>query len=594
MNRVVPPICFNDVKNNDFKQLLTAWHMLASSSRGAGFGPLLEAQKSYATKSGSRSKFGLMVPEAFVRGIRDLGYRSNGDAVAELIDNALQAHADRIDVLFGYEGSGSSKKPLQMAVVDNGHGMEPAMIRMAVMWGGTHRENDRDGLGRYGYGLPCSSVSLGRRFTVISRVCGGGLYAVELDLDDIAGGKYTDADGDIVVPAPKEAELPPFVANHIAAAFPDGLASGTVILIEKLDRLEWATTQGMRDNLCRQFGVTYHKLRGEAALYVDGQFVEPVDPLFLTPEFRLYDLDEDRSQPFDAIRVEVRDPDSRTYLGEIRLRYAWLPPSFGSIDKERDAVGLNANARFSFLKDYHGVIYSRNGRLIDVQTRTPWTSFINNDRYIRVEIEFSATLDELFGVTTSKQQVTVSPTIWNLLREAGLPKAIEQLRGKVKEIKAERRLKSLSPEPGQHRLSERAMSRTSALRESQSVNPQSDLALRVLPYRIDFEHAVGGAFFRVDRSRGVRTLHINTSHRFFEEIYQSPNATPMMRSALELLLFTLGDVILNEDDGSGLANTQRLRAWSRRLDLALQTLSDHLRWADDLDIGQPAWSEDTP
>ena len=112
-----------------------------SSLRGAGFGPLLEAQKNYATKSGGRSKFGLMVPEAFVRGIRDLGYRSNGDAVAELIDNALQAYADRIDVLFGYEGSGSSKKPLQMAVVDNGHGMEPAMIRMAVMWGGTHREN---------------------------------------------------------------------------------------------------------------------------------------------------------------------------------------------------------------------------------------------------------------------------------------------------------------------------------------------------------------------------------------------------------------------------------------------------------------------
>ena len=561
------------------------------SFRGAGFGPLLEAQKNYATMSGVRSKFGLMVPEAFVRGIRDLGYRSNGDAVAELIDNALQAHADRIDVLFGYEGTGSSKKPLQMAVVDNGHGMEPAMIRMAVMWGGTHRENDRDGLGRYGYGLPCSSVSLGRRFTVISRVGGGVLHAVELDLDDITAGKYTDADGDIVVPAPKEADLPPFVANHIASAFPDGWTSGTVILIEKLDRLEWATTQGMRDNLCRQFGVTYHKLRGEAALYVDDQFVEPVDPLFLTPEFRLFDLDEDKAQRFDPVRIEVRDPDSGDYLGAVRLRYAWLPPSFGSIDKGRDAVGLNANARFSILKDYHGVIYSRNGRLIDVQTRTPWTSLINNDRYIRVEVEFSATLDELFGVTTSKQQVTVSPTIWNLLREAGLPKAIEQLRSKVKEAKAERRLKSLSPELGQRRLSERAMSRTGALGDPQNTNPQWDLGLRVSPYRIDFEHAAGAAFFRIDRNRGARTLHINTAHRFFEEIYQSPAATPMLRSALELLLFTLGDVILNEDGGGGPESTQRLLAWSRRLDLALQTLSDHLGWTDDLDVGQPAWSE---
>ena len=125
------------------------------SLRGAGFGPVLAAQRAYARESGGRAKLGLMVPEAFVRGIRDLGYRSNGDAVAELIDNALQAYADRIDVLFGYDGSTSIKKPLQLAVVDNGHGMEPDMIRMAVMWGGTHRENDRNGLGRYGYGLPC-------------------------------------------------------------------------------------------------------------------------------------------------------------------------------------------------------------------------------------------------------------------------------------------------------------------------------------------------------------------------------------------------------------------------------------------------------
>jgi hypothetical protein len=563
------------------------------SLRGADFGPLLEAQKAYARKRGVRSKFGLMVPEAFVRGIRDLGYRSNGDAVAELIDNALQAHADRVDVVFGYEGSSSTKKPVQMAIVDNGHGMEPAMVRMAVMWGGTHRENERDGLGRYGYGLPCSSVSLGRRFTVISQVDGGSLSAVELDLDDIAAGKYTDAEGDIVVPVPRPANLPAFVADHIANTYPNGWTSGTVILIEKLDRLEWTTTQGMRDNLCRQFGVTYHKLRGATAIYVDGRFVDPVDPLFLTPEYSLYDLDEERAQPFDRVRVEVRDTESGGYLGAATLRYAWLPPSFGSVDKERDAVGLNANARFSILKDYHGIIFSRNGRLIDVHTRTPWTSFINNDRYIRVEVEFSATLDELFGVTTSKQQVTVSPAIWDLLSEAGLPKAIEQLRSKVKEAKAQRRLKTLSPEPGRMRLSERAMSRASLPREPVHSNQQRDLGLRESPYQLDFEHAEGGLFFRIDPGGGARTLHINTAHRFFDEIYQSPAATPMLRSALELLLFTLGDVILNEESGKASESVDLMIAWSRRLDLALQTLPGHLKWTDEIDVGQPARPEDS-
>ena len=181
-------------------------------TRGEDADRVLAAQRAYVEARRRVARFGLVVPEAFVRGIRDLGYRRNGDAIAELIDNSLQAGADRIDISFGYDGTTSAKKPSQLAVIDNGHGMEPEMIRMAVMWGGTHRENDRSGLGRYGYGLPCASVSLGRRFSVISKTAGGPLSQVTLDLDALADGDYTDRYGEIVVPEPREAEVPSFVA----------------------------------------------------------------------------------------------------------------------------------------------------------------------------------------------------------------------------------------------------------------------------------------------------------------------------------------------------------------------------------------------
>jgi len=554
--------------------------------RGAGIGTVLAAQRAYAAASREKSKFGLMVPEAFVRGIRDLGYRSNGDAIAELIDNALQAYADRIDISFGYDGTASMKKPTQVAVIDNGHGMEPDMIRMAVMWGGTHRENDRDGLGRYGYGLPCASVSLGRRFTVYSATLGGALHSVTLDLDALARGDYTDPHGDIVVPHATVASLPSFVIDQIAHAHPSGWRSGTVILIDKLDRLEWSTAQGLRDNLCRQFGVTYHKLRHEAALFVDNDFVEPIDPLFLTPDFHMYDHDDDRAVALDPIRIEVRDADDDGYLGAITLRYAWLPPSFGSVDKMRDAVGLNANPRFGILKDYHGVIFSRNGRLIDVQTRTPWTSFINNDRYIKVELEFSATLDELFGVTTSKQQVTVSPRVWELVRQAGLPKAIEQLRGKVKDAKLARRLAALAPRPGEQNLSERAMGQTASLAHLHQ--HQFDLGLRASPYRLKFENLPGQAFFRMDRAGGARTLHFNTAHRFYEDIYDGPAATQEVRTALEILLFSFGDTLLSDGYEDGAI---QIELWSRRLEQALGMMAQHIAENDDLDVGPSAWSD---
>ena len=559
------------------------------SMRGGGVSDVLAAQREYVRARGERSKYGLMVPDAFVRGIRDLGYRSNGDAVAEFIDNSLQAFADRIDICFGYDGSASTKKPAQLAVIDNGHGMEAAMIRMAVMWGGTHREGDRAGLGRYGYGLPCASVSLGRRFTVYSQVAREVMFAVTLDLDDLAAGKYTDRRGDIVVPAPEPARLPAFVEENMALAYPDGWTAGTVVLIEKLDRLEWSTTQGLRENLCRQFGATYHKLRGEAGLYVDGVFVEPIDPLFLTPDFHLFDVDDDRAVPLDPVRIEVRDPETQDYQGAMTLRYAWLPPSFGSVDKARDAVGLNANARFSILKDYHGIIFSRNGRLIDVQTRTPWTTFINNDRYIKVELEFSATLDEAFGVTTSKQQVTISPMIWDQLRIAGLPKAIEQLRIKVREAKLARRVAAFSPPEGERRVSERAMGEASLLSRNLGSDVQHEMDLREYTYALDFAHEPGAAFFRIETTSELRTLILNTAHRFYDEIYATPSTTAEMRSSLELLLFCFGDAVLGQRDDLRPDYAAQIQSWSRHVELALGMVAAHLADGDDEDTDGGVW-----
>ena len=151
---------------------------------------VLSAQRKYADAKHRQSQIGLTIPEAFVRGIRHIGYRSNVDAIAELVDNSIQAYSLRVDLLFDYDKSVLLKKPSRLAVIDDGHGMAPEMLRLAMMWGGTHRENDRGGLGRYGYGLPCSAVSIGRRFTIISKVSGGQLFAVTLDLDALYGGKF--------------------------------------------------------------------------------------------------------------------------------------------------------------------------------------------------------------------------------------------------------------------------------------------------------------------------------------------------------------------------------------------------------------------
>ncbi len=397
---------------------------------------VIAEQQRYARGKAQDRNLNLFVPEAFVHGIRHIGYKSNLESIAELVDNSIQAYAERVDLLFDFARDGSVAKPTQLALVDDGHGMGPAMLRFAMMWGGTHRENDRAGLGRFGYGLPCATVSMGRRFSIYSKLERGSIYAVTLDLDLLDADAYRNAEGELEIPAALPARLPDFVSNALADSHPTGWKSGTVVVIDKLDRLDWTTATGLRRNLVRHFGVAYHKLLRTTSIYVDGEQVAPIDPLFLSTDAELYALDEDRAHALDPVTVTIAgDPGAR---GEVTLRYAWLPPSFGAIDKRRDAIGINANSRFPILKQYHGIIFSRNGRVVDVQGRTPWTTFINNDRYIRVEIEFSASLDEAFGVTTSKQQVSLSPQMWDRLRTAGLPKAIEHLRFKVRSAKAER------------------------------------------------------------------------------------------------------------------------------------------------------------
>src|SRR5205814_703028 len=122
---------------------------------------ILEQQHEYVTRlKEEKFDFGLTVGAAFVRGMRNIGYRHTGYALDELIDNGIEAGALHVLVLFGYDAK-SDKKPTRIAVIDDGSGMEPDMTRAAVLWGGGHRENSRELFGRYGFGLPSASVSIG-------------------------------------------------------------------------------------------------------------------------------------------------------------------------------------------------------------------------------------------------------------------------------------------------------------------------------------------------------------------------------------------------------------------------------------------------
>lgn len=558
----------------------------------------LARQRSYAKgKQTEEFDFGLTVADAFVRGIRDIGYRDTGRALDELIDNGVQAEASKILVTFGFDNV-SDAKPTSIAVVDNGHGMDPDMLRLAVIWGGTHRENDRTGFGRYGYGLPSSCVSQGQRFTVYSLVEGGEMNAVTLDLEEIGDGHYTDENGRIVVPSARAASLPKWVAKAIRDQLGiEQFEHGTVVLIEKLDRLSWVTRTGLERHLLQGIGVTYRNFLRHTGIWVGDKRVEPVDPLFTTPGYRFYDLDEDRAEALESQSFEVKDPDSRKSIGTVKVRYSSIPPSFARVDKNVERGGKH-NPRFQVLADHNGIIVMREGRQIDVVSQRPWLSVNNDDRYWGCEIDLPATLDEEMSITTSKQRVILSERIWNLLQEKGVLANIAALRKRYDDEKAKARARrekrassqtagqamaaaekfrtDKAPETQERRQkSEEALEREIDRRaegsgvDRETVKAQVEEEVREIPYKITEESLKGAPFFRVEQVGPQKVLYLNTAHRFYRDVYAGQESTPRLRAAIQIVLFTFG---VGEIDAEGdrllFLQTER-GAWSTRLENAL-------------------------
>src|SRR2546426_7594524 len=107
----------------------------------------IERQQKYVESQKAKGQgLGVVFADAFLRGMRDLGYKNPAWALAEQVDNSFQAGGDAISIPLGYEDENKSPaKPDMGAICDNGNGMVSAMISHARRGGGREPEGDRNG-----------------------------------------------------------------------------------------------------------------------------------------------------------------------------------------------------------------------------------------------------------------------------------------------------------------------------------------------------------------------------------------------------------------------------------------------------------------
>lgn len=329
----------------------------------------------------SSHKWSIVAADKFIKATRDSGYSSTASAISELVDNSIQAGATRVQI----EIEQTSSKELSIVVRDNGCGMDLFTLRQALRFGGSSRFNDRTGLGRFGMGLPNSSLSQARRVIVTSwsnakRSCrrqnnilgSGSPLQTYLDIDEIASGKMTE------VPKPREP-----IQNSVNTPG----RSGTIVQWESCDRLEFKRASTIARHVERELSQRFrYFLSDRVTIRVNDNALRPIDPIFL-----IANTQGDRSRPygkeiFYTIMADPNDPSSGT--GVVRVRFAELPVTkWANLSNEaKRRKGVIGRAGTSII---------RGGREVDYG----WFFFgskrkENYDDWWRCEVSFDPILDE--------------------------------------------------------------------------------------------------------------------------------------------------------------------------------------------------------
>lgn len=580
----------------------------------------LETQHAYveALKVQGDRGFALIAAAAFVKGMRDSGYRSTATAIDELVDNSYQSQADRIDLVCTVD---NGKAVGDIFVIDNGHGMEPEMIRAAVLWGGTHRFNDRSGFGRYGFGLPSAAVSMTEEYAVYSKTAGGEWHKVTINLMDVATGKLTNEDGLIVAPAPQLAELPPHVTAYLGDRT---LNAGTIIHLIKPDRLTsgFRFVQSFEQKMLEHLGVIYRGLIRTCSIFVNNRPVEAVDPLFIDPNARYYEIGTGiRAQALPVTEISLRAASGAE--GVMRLRFSYMHPNF-----QHEGDGRRHNGRFGVMKENNAyLIVTRAGRQIDLVARPHYAkdtdniTIVNFDRNWAIELDFDPALDEEFGITVNKQQVALSEAVWQKLWDSKIPNIVKELRKKFKTDrdafknpdgesgptkrpseqvmqdagKFATRTPRAGSEEQQQEAREKVQKEAEQRAEEFDTTPEEELnnivaEQRERPFAIFFESLEGAPFYRTEQYGVQIRLWINRAHRFYQDFYAQFNEEPRSQTIIEILLFVLGECELEARGDRSLFYRGERAEWSKRLDIALALL-DRKDSVDDIESALAEESE---
>lgn len=511
-------------------------------------------------KSDVSNDIPLVNPQEFIGPFRSQGINSL-EAFCEIIDNSIDAGAKRIQIDIREEKGGD----VWVAFADDGDGMAAKDLEWALRIGNGQRTRTK--IGRFGWGLKAASASQAKVIDVYSRAKGAGWYMTTLDYEAIQEGEREG------FPHATEANEPsewPFKDAQ----------SGTLVLWRKTDGLDPNNPTTLRDDLIGDIGRIYRKfiIGQKLNIVIGGRQVEAIDPLYLTPGAKDYDLIGPGREFYKLKNIEFVNPVTKK-TGKILFRWSWLSRvkvenAAKEVAEKRGKSINDVKRRWGITVDYQGFSIMRDGREIK------WGSTLNNlirrhpDRnYFKAEIQFDPDLDEAFGINTNKSRFFLHKKLKAKLKDElkGLRSMFEEMRSKEsteweatkKSAKASELIvaeaekdhsKHRDKDDAEEKLQTVVVQGEKAVEEG-TKNKKDFEAFKAriaearkqnLPLIFEAEHSPGAPFFRPLYTGETSIVYLNTASGFYKDIYERAKGDDLSMQLLELLIFSIARAEIEE------------------------------------------------
>ena len=512
----------------------------------------------------SNNLISIIQPGQALMSLRDSGY-SFPTAIAEVIDNSVEANANNINIKLFDSINGNKKKHVdKVAIGDDGDGMTIDVLHRYMVIGHSTRWMQKDTIGKYGVGAKLAALNFGLKIEAWSRQSASEEWMyVCFDLEDALGLEQQGKDSEVGVAEPFAKEIPEEYQEVLSGD------SGTLVVWSKIDRLESGRAAANVDeliaDLTKELGRIFRVFINDGIkLSLNGKNIFHHDPLFvmeeswadsvLTKELKKQDPDKAPKRglkhfPSTVIAEKV----SIMKIGgkEATLTVTLYPRE---VTRQRGKGGDPLARKLRVPENQGAISFMRLGREI-AYTNVPrifGRAVDDPDRFIGIEVNFHPEFDDYFGVRNVKRGVEPFSDLRNGIRDK-LKSYLETAR-KLIEESWNQAAQQQKTHAGEHsRLEDELVDATKSMpkppkkeldKEEQKEeekaleleleelaedtgNTQSEEeksaykeSKKQLPFVIENVSFPGKSFVDIKHVNNKAIVRVNTRHKFYREIWE--------------------------------------------------------------------------